>query len=426
MYELKPDLILYKDKISLIASNNLNSFEKLRMVNDTVIDLFDKILKGNPLTDSEKEVAKEWHRNEPRLFISKIDEKQKTLKIIKSLKKENLAYQKVKNKDAVLSYHQNEINNTEIQFDFNETTLSHMFRDKSKALSNNSYGESLCEVLINFKKTTKELRILEVGCGTGFVALNILNRIQEHSDELYQNVNYTMFDLSPTMAETQKEQCSMHLDRLSFLSGNIEEYDFTQQYDLIILNEVIADLNVDVGCKENSLRSEAELLVEKFDLEISHFPKKYILNTEAIKLVEKLKAVLAKEGTAFISEYGSLDEVPKPVELPGHNEYSINFGHLTKVWSESSFAFEFGRVGDLLCFDPNYEVLDENVRELLVDYVLPFLGVKTVPRKSYDKDLLRDVNPDFFEKMIHIPFSKLNTGRGTLSPYAFKYILLRK
>jgi SAM-dependent methyltransferase len=426
MYKLKSDLILYRDKISLLASNNLNSFEKLRMISDSEVEIFLSLLEGKTLSESEESLVNDWYIKEPGLFIKEVSEKQKLQNLVKSMKKEALAYQKVKKRDDVISYHQNDIKYTEILFNYNETTLSQMFRDQSAAFNELSFGEALCDKLINFDGSVKSLNILEVGCGTGLVAFNFLNRIKDRSSDIYEKLNYTMFDLSPTMMETQKKQCSVHLDRLQFLSGNIEEHCFSESYDLIIMNEVIADLNVDVGSKAESIPSEAESLVEKYDLDISKFPNKYILNTEAIKLVSRLHRFLKDDGVAFLSEYGSLDEVPIPVELPGHNEYSINFGHLARVWSQKNLKSEYGSVGDLLEFDKDYRVLDEKVRELLVDYLLPFLGVKSIPRRSYSHELLRESIPIEFDNFLYVPFSKLSSKQGTLSPFLFKYILLRR
>lgn len=427
MDSIRKDFLLYQnDSISLFASKRLNSFEKLKLITVNEANMFMKVLREEKLSIDEEKDYLRWIKTEPSLFYNKSENKNQSSKnIAQKLKAEATAYKKVKKDSDVIEYHKSEIQDALVQFDYNETTLSHMFRNKNEALANRSYGEALCDKILESLTINDSLNILEIGCGTGLLAFNFLNRLKEKHPSVYNKSHYTLFDLSPALAKKQKEVCSDHLDMISFISGNIEEYDFESQYDLILSNEVIADLNVSVGDKKTLKKSSAELLVEKYSLNIDNFPNKYILNTEAIKLIPKIKNLLNDKGIAFLSEYGSLDEMPKVVELPGHNEYSINFGHLAKVWSGDESEYSYGTVGDYLDFNPSYKVLDESVRELLIDHLLPFLGIKEMPRESYDLSLMKLVVGKKLQDFIYLPFSEIKEKRGTLNPYEFKYLLLK-
>lgn len=425
MHKLKNDFIIYKQESSYIfASKNLNSFERLRLISEEEKEAFLKSISNLSLNTDELEILEKWNSQHPHLFIAP---KKSAAQTAKELRTKAQAYKAVKDKEEVITYHKKKIVSADIQFDYNETTLSHMFRNKSEALASRSYGEALCDQLIkSFQGLERPLEIIEIGCGTGLLALNFLNRLKEKYNSIYQSVSYSLFDLSPSLAEKQKKVCSSHIDKVNFISGNIEEYNFSNSYDLVISNEVIADLNVGVGARADLASSEAGFLVNEYQLEIGDFPQNFILNTEAIKLIPKIDKLLNPSGMAFLSEYGSLDEMPIPVVLPGHNEYSINFGHLMKVWEFLGNKGDYGTVGDLLDFKSDYEVLDESVRETLIDHLLPFLGVEKTSRQSYDKQLFIDHLKAKFDNFIHLPFSAIKESKGTLSPYSFKYILLKK
>ena len=59
------------------------------------------------------------------------------------------------------------------------------------------------------------------------------------------------------------------------------------KFDLVLSNEVIADLNVSVAEKEKLKTekglNEAEKLIKTYDLDIKNFPPKFILTTPPCK-----------------------------------------------------------------------------------------------------------------------------------------------
>ncbi|GAX91317.1 malonyl-ACP O-methyltransferase BioC [Effusibacillus lacus] len=72
----------------------------------------------------------------------------------------------------------------------------------------------------------REFRILEIGCGTGFLTSQLLRH--------FPNASITAVDLAPGMIEIAKQRIAG--ESVDFRVGDIEEMDLDGTYDLIISN----------------------------------------------------------------------------------------------------------------------------------------------------------------------------------------------
>jgi len=426
-FKLRSSVILMKDKdLHLLGDSNLHSFEKMRLISESEFKVLISIDKEVELhrDDQINDIIRKWIAE--GVIIEETDKYLASQKI-KQLKKVMTAFKKVKPDNAVIDYHKETISNAGVQFDFNETTLSHLYRNKNKALNNLSYGEALCDKLIGAKESWDSLKILEIGCGTGLLAKNFLNRLKTDHRNCYEQVEYNLFDLSPALQEAQKVSTEGHANKVKLITGNIENYDFEEKFDLIICNEVIADLNVRVCDKDLSLcDDQVNALFNKYDFEIKDFSSKFLLNYQAIKAMEKITELLKVEGIGFISEYGSWNEVPQVVELPGHNEYSINFSHLSLVCEQARLLTNFVSMDDFLNFDKSLSLLDDSARETFSDYFLPFLGHGRLDRIPCEKKAIESLLGDKFRCFEKLSFNSLEAGKSTLDPKKFKALILKK
>ena len=432
--KLKESILFYVEEDKYILINGyLDEGQNIIPISSEEYFALMATTEKKELNESEQKIIQSWLAKYPAMFYQDyLAEKKQfnTLKAMKRLKRLATAYKDVKEDHEVVEYHQTGITDAMEQFDHNETTVSHMFRDKNRALKNRSYGEALCDKIISEIKVGSNLNSIEIGCGTGILANNVLNRLKEKYPEIYAKLNYTMFDLSPALQSAQKIECNGHLDKINFISGNIETYDFKDnKFDLVLSNEVIADLNVSVAEKEKLKTekglNEAEKLIKTYDLDIKNFPPKFILSTEAIKLIPKLKKILKSDGVAILTEYGSLDEPASTVKLHGHNEYTINFTHLKTVAEFEQMKATVETLGDYLDFDTEVKVLDHRVRVVLQAYLIPFLEMEQLPRRNYDEDLIKKHFGKKYENIKHLTYRKLGDKNSILNPFRFYAMTMR-
>lgn len=339
------------------------------------------------------------------------------LRIMKQTKAAFEAAQKLAQNPDLNHYHVHGISSAEEQFEENETTLSHLYRYPHSALRGLSYGEALCERLLSRLKASP--RILEIGCGSGFLAKNFLNYLKLKRPELYQDVSYHMFDLSPALQASQKGNCSEHRDKIVFIQGDIQTYKFSEKFDLIISNEMIADLKVE-------LASRVQDIIKHFELDSSSAPPEYLVNTGAMKLIESISEYLNPQGVAIVTEFGSWQDYPVAVKLAGHFEHSIRFQDLMKVAQKCGMHADLKTVAEFLNFDGDYEVLCRDSYALLSDLLLPYLGKKRLDRLPYDEKSLRQQLGEMVDQLINLRFYPLTAQKDLLNPYRFLALVLEK
>ena len=134
----------------------------------------------------------------------------------------------------LLHYHLHQITDGQTHFDNRETTVAHAFGVPHAAIGGLTFGARLYERLHGFRSHQPEDTIVEVGCGTGEMALGWMQQNSHSATSTYIRV-----DLSPELLKTQAHRvpttCGVHGNAMALpLRAN--------SVDVLLSNEVIADL----------------------------------------------------------------------------------------------------------------------------------------------------------------------------------------
>ncbi|MCX5742735.1 MAG: class I SAM-dependent methyltransferase [Proteobacteria bacterium] len=239
------------------------------------------------------------------------------------------------------AYHEHDIVDADAQFEHQETTLSHLFREPHPALGNRRYGEALVDALVA-KQAIAEgtIRVLEIGAGLGYVARAVIDRLRA----LGRTVAYTIVELSPVLATAQKAR--LHGDA-TWLLGNALELELPGSFDLILANEMVGDLpalqlsRADLGM---SLDGTGEVDLDKLrsygtgatiaadrHVNLADAPEPFYLQTGAFELVERIAGWLAPGGSGVVTEFGDQNQWPRLSTHLDHPELSTHFGQLCQL-----------------------------------------------------------------------------------------------
>lgn len=323
-------------------------------------------------------------------------------------------------------YHRSEISDGMQQFDAIETTVSHVFREPHAALQGRTYGGAFCDTVLPRLKTDGELNILEIGGGTGWLARCFLDRLRVLEPDVYRNTQYRIFDLSPALQSSQREVTSPHADRITLESGDIQEQaPAGQPYDLIISNEVIADLRL--GWVRNGIPSDpvTARILDAHDLNLYPIKGSACINLEAIRLVERIPSWLQPGGLAVLTEYGHRDRASASVPLGRHRETSIQFDHLLQVASRHVQDASLVPLADFLGIQSDYPVVSGTSMRLLNRHLLPALGREPLPILNYSFEMLKAQIPDLIPRIRNLHLATVEEG-GTMTVKQFQALVLAK
>jgi malonyl-CoA O-methyltransferase len=96
----------------------------------------------------------------------------------------------------------------------------------------------MAEELVTIIKQRKHcydenIRILDIGCGTGYLTKQLA--------DLFPSSKITAIDIAPGMIDIVKSE--INRDNIDYICADIEEFEFTANYDLIISNATFQWLN---------------------------------------------------------------------------------------------------------------------------------------------------------------------------------------
>ncbi|TNF24737.1 MAG: class I SAM-dependent methyltransferase [Deltaproteobacteria bacterium] len=343
-------------------------------------------------------------------------------------------------------YYRHEVEDADAQFDHQETTLSHLFRQPHPALRNRTYGEALIDALKRRWDlqvgSGGSVKILEIGGGLGWVAKHVTEALEKFGTE----VTYHIQELSPALAAKQRENTAglpvtvFEGDALTAeLPGN--------DYDLVISNEMIGDLTaikltheqLGMGGEEgiDDETFEAGLaklgvageLVKKHTVPIGDAPDPFYLNVGAWQLVERLWDVLKPGGHAILTEFGELNRYPVLSTQLDHPELSIHFGHLTSVARSVGFETDFEFVMDLIEMNREMKGLATTrsyfraLTAALADHDIAFEKIGYT-KKMFLNLLGEKLRPS--KSVGEIDYDNLEDRLMGLVPHEFKALLLTK
>lgn len=342
-------------------------------------------------------------------------------------------------------FHRAEIEDAQAQFDVEETTLSHMFREPHEALGGKSYGEAFAEALLERGLWPRGGRVFEVGGGVGFFALRLLAALERKAPADFARLFYGILDLSQVLQDSQR-MLTHAGGKVRFLLGDASRSLplAAESVDLVVSNEVIADFetvrlrrsDLENGRTRPSAKSAAphpsvaaaRELVRRHGLPVDDAPEVFWLNFGALRFVEEIARVLRPGGAAVLVEFGGLARYPVESTHLAHSEFSIHFGHLRHVAERSGLAVEITDIMDFLAMRGDVRVLAttrtffECLRALLSRR-----GV-SLQKVAYTERQFRDlVDPRLAGGALEGPLFKPVRERALgLHPPEFQVAILRK
>lgn len=105
------------------------------------------------------------------------------------------------------------------------------------------------KIILPLLEENKELKILDIGCGTG----QLINEISE----LYNDVNYLGIDVAENMIEIARK--SNKNKNIKFKNSSIESFESNEKYDIIICTHAFPYFSN----KQEMIKKMAELCNEK-------------------------------------------------------------------------------------------------------------------------------------------------------------------
>jgi len=328
-------------------------------------------------------------------------------------------------------YHLSEISDPFHQFEAVEMTVSHLYREPHPVLDGKSYGARMAQGLLESGEIRSGSRILEVGCGTGIFGREFLRELKQASSSLYKSISYTFFDISPALSQSQQEINREHLPLVSFRTGNAFTASFEEAaYDLIISNEMIADLPV-VKLKKGepphgNAEAEAWRMAGEFGLDFSDAPPEFTVNIGALRFLSSLNRALKKGGKAYVIEYGSPHGYPVAYHVTDHTEYSIHMGHMMSAADRLGMGPDLRPLPEFLRFQEHVDVLEDIIHAALFQHLLPLIGVEAESSRVYTQDMLTEALPDIIPKTANLQFVPIESQGGIVYPKAFYALTLSK
>ncbi len=250
-------------------------------------------------------------------------------------------------------------------FDLIETTVSHLFREPSEALSGLTYGRLLMRQLRRLGWFNPKPRVLlEIGGGLGYVA-------QELGKDLLpfekQGITYLSLDITQPFLKLQVSRAHAGGWKVTGARANAESLPLADHsIDLVIDNENMADMTpvqlnrneVTSGIGTTPQHQEALDWIRRLRLPIeTDLPESVIFNLGPIRFVAELWRVLKPGGRAFLTEFGIDQGWPAPVKLPGHTEYEVQYSHLRQAVRWLGFQERYLSLPQFLGLKPDTKVL---------------------------------------------------------------------
>ncbi len=324
---------------------------------------------------------------------------------------------------SLTNYHQKGMSREAFgQFENIETTVSHMFREPRQALRGKTFGAMLARRVREEGIWDGSGKVLEIGGGTGYLAREFLLETRPSIE------SYSILDISPNLHQSQIAELS-DFEIFELIEADALNFDYSRlDASLIISNEVIADFSVGrVGLAVEQFEKEdrdAQRIVEHYGLEV--LERGQLVNTGAITLIENLAPLIQAGATAWLSEYGGLDDPPRRVALDGHAEHSIQFSHLLKVSETLGLKAQLVKLSDFLNFDMEMPVLDIPSYEVLNFWRKRKFNQGRLARLSWSQEELREeLGKDLLSEIYNLNYSSMTDTQCHLTPELFYVLILQ-
>jgi SAM-dependent methyltransferase len=342
---------------------------------------------------------------------------------------------------ALDTYHQHDITAADAQFDHLETTLSHLLRVPHPALAAagvpRTYGQALADVLLA-RSAVREgaVRVLEIGAGLGYVARDMIARLQAAG----RTVAYTIIELSPALAAAQRARLAGAAGQVTWVIGDVLGVALDGTFDIVLSNEMAGDLPArqlsrpDVGLGAEGGNVDRELLraisanAAELRVVLDDAPEPFYLQTGAIDMVARIAGWLASGGTAIVTEFGEVAAWPKLSTQLDHPELSTHFGHLAQAGSGAGLATNVEFVIDFLDFDRTLQGLATTRSQFRALRALAADAGVDLPKIGYTPELLSHTVGDKLDiaTVGDLRWDKIEDRLMGLVPHEFKALVLRR
>lgn len=203
------------------------------------------------------------------------------------------------------------------------------------------------ELMENFAENFSELKILEIGSGTGILTEKLIKK--------FPNSKITLLDISSSMIEICKGKFG---DRLIYLVEDAEKFEFKEKFDLIISNATFQwfnNLEETIINYKKKLNSGGKIFFSTFaqgtykELNESFISVskeyKYSQNFKSEEQLKKLGKIIKSE--CYYEEFPSLLDFLKSIKGIGaqsslENKKNISYGIIKKV--EKEYLKNYGKI----------------------------------------------------------------------------------
>lgn len=387
------------DKRCFKASNGVKSVSEI--INELNISFSDYMMFMSKWVSSDAQVIK--------LFKTKYDNKY-------SIYFYYFLSPSTKHDEIEMINHENyysNIEDAEEQFEVIETTISYLMREDTGVLKAGKYGSEFAKKTLERIDTLEKYEVLEVGGGLGDFANSFIEYFKVNGIKL----NYSIVDISPTLIQEQAKKCKEYSGIMTHFLESAEELVLDKkQFDIIISNEVIADLtnNKIYDSQGNINNGLTKGIIEEFGLHTLVGNDSY-LNIGAINFISKIDMHLKKNGIAILTEFTETDGSSQITNcITDHSEVSINFELLKHVAEAKGFVAKIVNLNDFLDFSPDEMILSPDSFNQLKNLVNKYN--KELKKLIYTEKYISE-----FYSVENIQFCKLSR----LTKY-FKALILSK
>ncbi len=337
-------------------------------------------------------------------------------------------------------FHRHGITEAFHEFEAVEITVSHAFRAPNAALGGLSYGASFFEAVQELSPLRAEASILEVGGGTGVFAREFLSRAHRRLPQIAPTLHYGIADIAPALRKSQAAINRPFAKQISFSSLDAERLRLAAPVDLLLANEVVADLRTVLLRKKMLLAylrgrarerprdpvALAMFLIRKYQIPFADAPEEFYFNLGTALFLERIRRTLKTGGAAILTEFGEVASYPSCTHHLNHDEYSIHWGQMAFLAKQLGFArVELLDLPSLLPFDPRTEMFAGDFEE--IRYVFKKFGLAPPPLAAYPKEDLEKILESIPRAEIggleYLPL-RTECGFGP-SPWEFKALVLR-
>jgi len=180
------------------------------------------------------------------------------------------------------------------------------------------------EVIVDLLTTTKMMRILDLGSGTGIVSEKILKAIP--------TVSITCIDFSARMIDESKRRLAQFESRVDFVCADFAEWNVKQNYDAIVTCNALIYMGVNVG---KSYSKFADCLapgglflnstIVKYEADLPKFMEKLFYSGSQSKESADFAQGPGKRISSHCGHCGE-DSLLAPLSIQEHIDFMTNAG----------------------------------------------------------------------------------------------------